>query len=303
MLVLSSGRACVLFADIETSRVEAEERFEELGFESLPYPWHEGPGELLADLVAGTRQAGDREIEGALAPHRRELLDPERERFFTAGRDAAEAMVATLARLRPETRELEAGAELARQARSRGFFPGVVLVAGAERQRLHRHPLPTEAPLGPHALLAVTAEREGLYLSLTRLASFGPPPAELERLVRAAATVDAAMLAASRPGAAVRDVLATAAREYEAQGFPEEWRRHHQGGITGYRGREVFATPADPTPLPSSCAVAWNPSIRGGAKSEDTALVSDRGVEIVTATPGLPQLSVNGLPRPGIAEL
>jgi len=83
------------------------------------------------------------------------------------------------------------------------------------------------------------------------------------------------MLSASKPGTTVGDVLEVAADEYAAQGYPEEWRHHHQGGITGYRGREVFAVPGEPTVLPGSCAVAWNPSITGGAKSEDTALVSE----------------------------
>jgi hypothetical protein len=98
-------------------------------------------------------------------------------------------------------------------------------------------------------------------------------------------------------------VLGVAATAYEAHGFPDEWRYHHQGGLTGYRGREVFAVPGEPTPLPSSCAVAWNPSITGGAKSEDTALVSDDGVEIVTRTEDLGEIDTDGLPRPGIVEL
>jgi antitoxin VapB len=178
-----------------------------------------------------------------------------------------------------------------------------VLVAGDGRQRVHRHPLPTEAALGRHALLAITAEREGLHVSLTRLVSFGTPPDELRSLVQATAEIDAAMLAASVPGAATGDVLGVAATAYEAHGFPDEWRYHHQGGLTGYRGREVFAVPGEPTPLPSSCAVAWNPSITGGAKSEDTALVSDDGVEIVTRTEDLGEIDTDGLPRPGIVEL
>jgi hypothetical protein len=93
------------------------------------------------------------------------------------------------------------------------------------------------------------------------------------------------------------DVLVDA---YAAQGFPGEWRRHHQGGLAGYRGRELFATPGDPTPLPWACAVAWNPSVTGGGKSEDTALVTADGVEVVTGTPDLPQLDSG---RPGIVRL
>jgi hypothetical protein len=74
--------------------------------------------------------------------------------------------------------------------------------------------------------------------------------------------------------------------------------------LTGYRGREVFATPVNGTVLPSSCAVAWNPSVTGGGKSEDTAIVSDAGIEVLTRTPSLPELeTAAGVLRAGVVEL
>ena len=85
--------------------------------------------------------------------------------------------------------------------------------------------------------------------------------------------------------------------------------RRHVGPIVDflqyqkYKGREVFATPGEETRLPPTCAVAWNPSIAGGAKSEDTALVSADGIEVVTETPGLPTIEVGDLRRPAIVEL
>jgi antitoxin VapB len=301
-IVLAGGRSAVLFPDIEASRVEAEERFEELGYEPVPFPWHESRDGEVAALVEGARVLAGEALETALAPARWTLLEPERLRYREAGAAAAAAVVRALDRLSPETVEGDVAAELSFQCRRRGFFPPVVLVAGAERQGVHRHPLPTDAPLGRHALLAVTAERGGLHVSLTRIVSFGPPPAELERLVRATAEVDAAVLAASRPGRTLGEVFALLDETYARLGFPAEWRRHHQGGLTGYKGREVFAVPGEPTPIPESAAVAWNPSITGGAKSEDTALVSASGVEVVTRTPDLPELSVDGLARPGIVQ-
>ena len=288
-VVLGGDSARVLYQDIERSRVEAEERWEELGYEPVAYPWFAGHGLEKTPAV--------------LDELRRELLDEELERYRRAGADAADAMRATLAALRQELTEREAAGELERQARLQDFFASVVLVAGADRQRLHRHPLPTDATLGRHALLAVTAEREGLHVSLTRLVSFGPAPAELARLVGACAEVDAAFLAASRPGATLAEVFAAGARAYAEQGFEGEWRRHHQGGLTGYRGREVFATPGEPAVIPAAAAVAWNPSIGGGAKSEDTALVTEVGLEVITRTPDLGELETSGVARPAIVEL
>jgi Xaa-Pro dipeptidase len=289
-VVVGDGRREVWFQDIEQSRIAAEERWEELGYEPVAYPWHE-PGPEL------------REPEALVAPLRRRLSERERERYRAAGRECAAALVETLPLLTPPTAEHEVAAELVFRLRRRGFSVPVALVAGEDRQRVHRHPLPTDALLGRHALLAVTAERGGLHVSMTRLVAFAEPPAGLVRVVRAAAEVDVAMLASSRPGVTTGAVFEAAAAAYAERGFPEEWRRHHQGGITGYRGREVFAVPGERTRLPSSCAVAWNPSVTGGAKSEDTALVSEDGIEVVTRTPELPELELDGLARPGIAVL
>jgi Xaa-Pro dipeptidase len=302
-VLMVGGKAYALFPDIETSRVIEDERVEELGYEPVPFPWHEGRAPTVARLLGGKAALAGDELEAAIAPSRRLLGAEERERYRLAGKDAAAAMVACLERLRPQRSETEVAAELAHQARLRGFFPTVVLVAGERRQKVHRHPLPTADRLGAHALLAVTAERDGMHVSLTRIVSFGAPPAELARVVAASAGVDAAMLSASAPGKTLGEVFGAAAAAYEAEGFPEEWRRHHQGGLTGYQGREAFAVPDDPTPIPASCAVAWNPSVTGGGKSEDTALVTGEGVKVITRTPELPELEMHGLARPAIVEL
>jgi Xaa-Pro dipeptidase len=289
-VVVDEERAQVLYQDIEGPRVAAEERWEELGYVPVPHPWFEpAPVEpTRPDLAALRRSLGPEELD----------------RYRLAGAAAAEAFVEALDSLRPELWEQSAAGELAGPLVARGFTTPVVLVGGERRAPVYRHPLPTREPLGRFALLAVTAEREGLHVSLTRVVSFGKPPPELERLVRAAAEVDAAVLAASRPGATLGELFDVLARAYEEQGFPEEWRRHHQGGLTGYRGREAFAVPGDGTRLPEAGAVAWNPSVTGGGKSEDTALVTAAGVELVTRTPDLPELeTASGLPRPAIVEL
>ena len=302
-VVLLADRAYALHKDIETPRVEAEERLEELGFERATFPWHAGPDAAIARLLDGARPVSDSDLEPALAQHRRLLGTAERDRYRAAGRAAAEAISAVLGTLDPAQSELDAAGELARRAEEWGLVPRVVLVAGEAHLPVYRHPLPTQAPLGRRVLLALTAEREGLFVSLTRLASFGPPPQDWSRIVRATAEVDATVLAASRPGTSLGELLEVLATSYVEHGFPEEWRHHHQGGLTGYRGREVFATPGDETVLPSSCAVAWNPSITGGGKSEDTALVGPDGIEILTATPALPLLDTAPIARPGILVL
>jgi Xaa-Pro dipeptidase len=297
IVVIGEEETVVLHPDIEASQVIAEERLEELGGRVETFPWFEGPDAALGKLAPGFVAAV--ELEAEIGPLRRELRPEEVDRYRAAAQDTAAAMVETLAAVSPNATELDTAAELGAACLRRGLSTPVLLTGGEGRQEVHRHPIPTRAPLGRHALLAVTAERAGLHVSITRLVSFGDPPAELARRVRVAAEVDAAMLVASRPGTPLGEILQVGADAYEQRGFPEEWRRHHQGGITGYAGREVFATPGKTAPLPRVGAVAWNPSVTGGGKSEDTALVTE-GLEILTRTPELPELELDGLPRPGI---
>ncbi|NUR76266.1 MAG: M24 family metallopeptidase, partial [Thermoleophilia bacterium] len=268
--------ARVWYQDIERPRIEAEERWEELGYEPRPYAWFEPlPDFVLSQHLQGLRL---------------ELGPEEVDRYRRAAADAAGALVELLGELRPEQRELDVAGAIAGALYALGFTTPVVLVGGESRAPVHRHPLPTDALLGRFALLAFTAERDGLYSSMTRVVSFGAPLPELERAVRAAAEVDAAVLAEARPGRTLGELFETIVRTYGSLGLPDEWRRHHQGGLTGYKGREVFAVPGDTTVLPPMCAVAFNPSVTGGGKSEDTVLVTSRGVEVLTRTPTLPEL-------------
>jgi hypothetical protein len=52
-------------------------------------------------------------------------------------------------------------------------------------------------------------------------------------------------------------------------------------------------------------AVAWNPSLPGGAKSEDTYLVTGDGqLTLVTGAPGWPvEISDNGNSHPAVLEV
>jgi antitoxin VapB len=86
--------------------------------------------------------------------------------------------------------------------------------------------------------------------------------------------------------------MSAAIEQYGAEGFAEEWRLHHQGGLTGYGGREVFATRGEGHRLEPGQALAWNPSITR-VKSEDTVVVGEQGVpEILTSTRAWPQVEV-----------
>jgi hypothetical protein len=85
---------------------------------------------------------------------------------------------------------------------------------------------------------------------------------------------------ATRPGRTLAEAFADCRRFYAEAGFPEEWRLHHQGGLTGYASRELIATPATDAVIEAGQAFAWNPSV-AGAKAEETFVLTEHGPELV----------------------
>jgi antitoxin VapB len=99
------------------------------------------------------------------------------------------------------------------------------------------------------------------------------------------------LLAATRAGASGSDLYKTAADAYTAEGFAGEQNLHHQGGATGYRTRDWVAHPESRERVHMNQSFAWNPSI-SGTKVEETCIVSENGIEVITASPEWAQISV-----------
>ena len=118
--------------------------------------------------------------------------------------------------------------------------------------------------------------------------------------------VDAAMIAATVPGATLGAIFAQAQAAYAAEGFADEWLQHHQGGSCGYLPREVKAAPGSTTVVLADQAFAWNPSI-AGTKSEDTVLCRASGCEVLGTSAVWPTITAHRgdftIPRPAILEL
>ena len=94
----------------------------------------------------------------------------------------------------------------------------------------------------------------------------------------------------STVAASFRDDL----RAYAAAGFPGEELKHHQGGAIGYRAREWVAHPKSQEAVQARQAFAWNPTIEG-TKVEDTALVIDDRLEMLTTSPEWPTIALGPL--------
>jgi Xaa-Pro aminopeptidase len=275
--------------ELHTSRIEEKRLVEEEvpGISRvIVYPWYAVP-----------EPGRPNDLEYDLTPLRLVLSPQEQEAFRKLGRDAALAVGEAMRAAKPEWRERELAGAVAEKAFSLGIQPVVLLVAGEERIFKYRHPLPKDRTLGRLCMAVICGRRKGLIANLTRLRSFGHPHAD--ELYWKVLQVEAAALDSTCPGTPLNAVLLSIQKAYRAVGRPEAFEEHHQGGIAGYRPREVVATLQNKTELLVGMAVAWNPSLPG-AKVEDTFLLTDKGLENLTIDPRWPMVEVAGRKRPDI---
>ena len=310
-LLFTSSERHVITNNIETTRLHTETELAEEGWQFQVTPWYETP-DVVGQLAGGLRLGADGPFPGAVdlssevARLRANLTPEEGERFRELGRQCAEAIDRAARAVEPGQSEYQIAGLLAREAQQRGMQAIVNLVATDHRVLYFRHPLPTGKQLDRYAMLVLCGRRWGLVCSVTRLVHFGRLPDELRRKAEAVAQVDAAFLDATRPGQTLGQAFQQAQAAYAETGFPDEWHWHHQGGPAGYEPREYIATPGSEDLIQASQAYAWNPSI-AGTKSEDTVLVGDGGLEVLTAIEGWPVLHVTAggidYARPAVLEV
>ncbi len=299
-VLVTPEEACILTDEIEAERLRAEEI--PAGFTFHIEPWAEP--ELRERYVKGAaggrtifsdRPAnGEQPLPNALKLRRLVLGEGERERYRLLGREAAEAMTEVLQRARPDWTEHQLAGAGADALWRRGIHPALVLAAGARRLAAYRHATPSNEPIGERAMLMFCARRHGLHANLTRFVTFG---AASEDEQRALMEVEATGLADVQPGKSLSAVYHTLAAAYKHADREEAIREHHQGGITGYRAREIVASPSTATELEEGMAFAFNPSF-AGVKIEDTFLLGPDGLENLTFDPAWPALDVHGRKRP-----
>ena len=309
-VLVTASDALVLADRIDAARIWDEEVTPQLTTVELPWAAAEAREDAVrARLGPHRRVASDRPRPGelplpaGLARARSRLLPEEIERFRVLGSDAARAMTATLREIRPQMSEVQVAAMLVGALVAGNMWPVVVLVGGARRLPLYRHPTPhADEPIGDRAMVVVCARRHGLVVNLTRMISFRPETASERALAAAVAQVEAAAFDASRPGRTLGEVYEVIADAYVRAGFAGADADHHQGGLAGYRTREEIATSNSTTVICEGTALAWSPSLPG-TKLEDTAVVTADGLEIVTVDPAWPTVLVDGRARPDVLVL
>jgi Xaa-Pro dipeptidase len=319
-VVVTPGEVSAVTTNVERERIEAEHGLAERGLRLHTVEWYAGgeafveaacvcAGAPAALLASDGHAAFGVDADDALAELRLALMPAERERLAALCADAAGALEGALRAWEPGESDFELQARAAERLERRGAFGACLIVGGDERVERFRHPLAIGAPVRRLAMTVVVAERGGLHAAATRFACVGGLPQRMRDGWRAALVIESRMLAAGRIGATYGDVLTVCDEAYAEAGHPGAWREHYQGGPIAYRQREFEITPGRRDSrwysqrIDPGHAVAWNPSVAGGGKCEDTYLIEEEGVRCLTDTGEWPQVVVDGRERAAILDL
>lgn len=302
LLLTRAGCKYYLTSNNEAARM-AEEEFPDLNYQPVIAPWHQDGLAAIHRLVEAGAIGTDRALPGFvsvdLAPLRAPLMPTEAERLRWLAQHTAAATSEALLELEPGVTEDQMAADVARRLVAEGILPSVLLMAVDHRILKYKHAVSRGTVLERYGMLNLCARKWGLAISITRFVHFGAAPQQLIDAFAASAEVNAKLLHASRCGVTSADLFTVAERAYREAGFPGEEQSHHQGGPSGYQEREWLASPNGRQTLAETEALAWNPSIRG-AKVEDTALLQNEAIEVLTVTPSLPQIdtTIEGITYP-----
>ncbi len=310
-LLITPDKHYVITTNIEATRLELEEKLQYQGWDFQVYPWYKqndlidklaGPGKLGSDFPRPSAV----DLSAEISRLRCALLPEENIRFRVLARLCAESMNAAILSVKPGMSEHQAASLLAKQTLSRGVQAIVNLVAADERIDHFRHPLPTFNDIDKYLMLVLVGRRWGLTCSISRLVYFGKLPDELRQKSEALARIDAALIDATQPGTAMQQAFAAGLAAYAQQGYPDEWRNHHQGGPTAYETREFLVNENSREIVQPGMVFAWNPSITG-CKSEDSIEIGAQSNDVLTQITGWPVIEVpvgeRVYARPGILEV
>lgn len=291
-LYFSIDQRWLLSANVDSQRLFDEE-LDGLGFQLKEWPWHWKRDPFFSALRQGRAIASDlpfpecKLVGSQLARMRCTLTPYEESRLCLLGKVLRQALEATCRTLAPGISEREAAGQVGHRLLQRGAQPLAIGVAADDRSRLYRRYNATETPIRRHAVVTATALRDGLCATASRSVCFGSPDAVMRQEYDAACKVTATFAFSATANAVPREILQTCRRVYQMSGFEHEWLCSPQGCVTGRKPVELPFLPSTEDLLQPHWAITVQSTI-GMAASCDTFLVTDHGVEPITAPESWP---------------
>jgi len=311
-LLITKQKRYLLSTRSDADRIMDEE-LSDLGFELVLYDWyrHSFVDALNKIGINGTIGCDFYyekfpNIEEDLTKLRVSLTKFEVRRVKALCKDYTELLTDFCFTLKPGVPETDLAADLHYKCAKRNIFPFVLMVGSDERVFKYRHPVATNKKVKKYVLIATVVERDGLNVSMSRSVYFGKLPEELKMKQTAVNTIESTYYAHSLPGISLGDLFDIGKATYSKLGYPHEWENHTQGGIVGYKPRELLVTEDSEIEINSNNVLGWNPTIQG-VKAEDFILVKEKEIEQLSIDPRWPyeEVRINGkmFCKPKILEI
>lgn len=321
-IAVDSEGAVMITSQVELDRVREEYRPELHGIdEVISVPWFEPDAFVAAaedylngeaSLIASDgNMAFGEDVSDELVSLRLALSSGEENDIRDLAADATFALEDALKTWRPGECDFVIQSRIEAMLEEQGIYAPILIVGGDERVVSFRHPMANGSKVNRLVMGVVVACREGLHVAATRFVSAGRPDEMLLSLRKKVLRVDAEILSACVVGNTYGSVLARMDEAYCFEGAKEGWKGHYQGGPIGFMQREFEIAPSQTNSrwykqiIEPSHVVAWNPSLAGGAKVEDTYLVKASGLEAITRSTVWPVEIEDQfwLSRPAILEI
>jgi Xaa-Pro dipeptidase len=299
-VLVTKERVFLVTDNTEMPRI-LDEEIRGIPIETYEYTWYKTQlKDSILKVCGNDNVACDLDIEGLKRLEsdfdriQYELTETELERFRELGGLTSRIFTKIGGKIELGMTELDVAAMVGCELMRENIQPQLVLVACDNRITDYRHPIPTSQKISTYVMYVAVAVKWGLNLSITRFVHFGEPSEELRRKHEAILNIDARLIRNTRPGRKIVDIFTQHTENFARFGYPEEWRKLHQGGSASYRIRDVKATLDTPETerVLLHQAYAWNPSI-AGIKSEDTILVLEEKNEIISEDPDWPLVSID----------
>lgn len=264
---------------------------EENSLEGKPIliPWYESKDKFLKQYLMGKKAASDTgvwntsNVQEQLIDMRMELSSIEIDKYKIVGQECAQIVESVCKEAKPSDTEESIACKVKCKCMEMGISSDCVLVGSDERILDYRHPMPTKKRIEKSLMVVLGGEKYGLNVSITRMVYFCEIPEEIKTRYTKVQSIFATMQLMMKDGMTYDTYFEKVKSLYGKEGYPDEWKMHHQGGPTGYACREFVVLPHSSKIIKNNQAYAWNPTIKG-TKCEETTYLFEGGIETFTRT-------------------
>ena len=283
-LFITLDRIFLVSENIEIMRLYKEQLDSNPSVEPIGFPWNEPKKRdlIVNEITEGLNLATEEELASEIFKLRSVMTPYDREEYQKLCYETAVLIEETCMNIQKGISDYELAGEISNKLWSNNIEPITTLIAFDQRALNYRHPVMAGAQLENYALVGICGRRNGLIVSISRDVLLKNDD-EMVLKHEKCAMVNAAFLSGLKAGNTLEKVFERGLMEYEKQGYPLEYKEHHQGGLTGFIPRELRANYGSTHMVRHNEAYAFNPTIQG-SKCEDTVLVTEKGINVMTYT-------------------